>query len=69
MRVENWLFMSSPLPTLTMCLTYVMIVTVWGPNYMKNRPAFQFRNLLVFYNLFQVIFSAWIFFMVCDEEF
>ena len=63
-RVENWLFMSSPLSTLAICLTYVMLVKVWGPAYMKNRPAFQFRRTLVIYNALQVIFSTWLFYEV-----
>lgn len=63
-RVEGWLFLSSPLPTLLMCLSYVLLVKVIGPAYMKNRPAFEFRNTLVVYNFFQVIFSAWLFYEV-----
>lgn len=63
-RVENWLFMSSPLSTLFICLTYVMLVKVWGPAYMKDRPAFQFRRTLVIYNAIQVIFSTWLFYEV-----
>lgn len=63
-RVENWLFMGSPLSTLFICLTYVMLVKVWGPAYMKNRPAFQFRRTLVVYNAIQVIFSTWLFYEV-----
>lgn len=41
-----------------------MIVKVWGPAYMKNRPAFQFRNTLVIYNFIQVVFSTWLFYEV-----
>lgn len=63
-RVENWLFMSSPLSTLAICLSYVMIVKVWGPAFMKNRPAFQFRRTLVIYNAIQVLFSTWLFYEV-----
>jgi hypothetical protein len=62
--VENWLFMGSPLSTLAICLSYVMLVKVWGPAYMKNRPAFQFRRTLVIYNAIQVIFSTWLFYEV-----
>jgi hypothetical protein len=64
-RVENWLFMSSPLSTLFICLSYVMIVKVWGPAFMKNRPAFQFRRTLVIYNFIQVVFSTWLFYEIC----
>ena len=63
-RVEDWLFMSSPLQTLSICLSYVMIVKVWGPYFMKDRPAFQFRRLLIVYNFVQVVFSTWLFYEV-----
>jgi Na+/melibiose symporter-like transporter len=56
--------MGSPLSTLAICLSYVMLVKVWGPAYMKNRPAFQFRRTLVIYNAIQVIFSTWLFYEV-----
>jgi len=61
-RVENWLFMSSPMSTLSICLTYVMIVKVFGPWFMKDRPAYEFRRLLIFYNFAQVVFSTWLFY-------
>lgn len=41
-----------------------MLVKVWGPAYMKDRPAFQFRRTLVIYNAIQVIFSTWLFYEV-----
>ena len=56
--------MSSPLPTLVICLTYIMIVKIWGPNYMKNRPAFQLYNALILYNFVQVLVSAYSFYGV-----
>ncbi|XP_011173726.1 elongation of very long chain fatty acids protein AAEL008004 isoform X2 [Solenopsis invicta] len=61
-RTTNWLLMSSPFPTLFICLTYVYVVKVLGPKLMENRKPFQFKNTLVVYNLFQVIFSAWLFY-------
>ncbi|CAL4062208.1 unnamed protein product [Meganyctiphanes norvegica] len=61
-RVDDWFMMSSPFPSLITCLTYVFIVKVAGPYYMKNRPPVNMRNILVAYNAFQVIFSAWIFY-------
>jgi elongation of very long chain fatty acids protein 7 len=56
--------MSSPFPTLFICLTYVYIVKVLGPKLMENRKPFQLRRPLILYNLFQVIFSAWLFYEV-----
>lgn len=80
--------MSSPFPTLAVCLTYVYIVKVsvgrrsshltykpligvtilWlqvlGPRLMENRKPMQLKNALIVYNLFQVIFSSWLFYEV-----
>ncbi|XP_044726822.1 elongation of very long chain fatty acids protein AAEL008004-like isoform X2 [Chrysoperla carnea] len=61
-RTTNWFLMSSPFPTLAICLTYVYIVKVLGPKLMENRKPFQLQNTLVVYNLFQVIFSSWLFY-------
>ena len=60
-RVDDWLLMSSPWPTAGLCLLYYYIIRVAGPNYMKNREPFNIQNIVVFYNLFQTIFSIWIF--------
>lgn len=63
-RTTNWLLMSSPFPTLFICLSYVYGVKVLGPKIMENRKPFQLKDTLVVYNLFQVIFSAWLFYEV-----
>lgn len=63
-RVDGWLFMDSPWPTFLMCVGYVILVKVIGPRYMENRPPFELRRLLVFYNAAQVIFSTWLFYEV-----
>ncbi|XP_043687001.1 elongation of very long chain fatty acids protein AAEL008004-like isoform X2 [Vespula pensylvanica] len=61
-RTTNWLLMRSPFPTLFICLTYIYIVKVLGPKLMENRKPFQLTNVLIVYNLLQVIFSAWLFY-------
>ncbi|XP_054001058.1 elongation of very long chain fatty acids protein AAEL008004-like isoform X1 [Hylaeus anthracinus] len=61
-RTTNWFMMSSPFPTLFICLTYVYVVKVLGPKLMENRKPFQLNNILVMYNLFQMVFSAWLFY-------
>jgi hypothetical protein len=60
-RLDGWFLMSSPLPTALICLTYVYLVKVWGPNFMKERKAFDITNFLIGYNLIQVIISSYIF--------
>ncbi|XP_060528332.1 elongation of very long chain fatty acids protein 7-like [Cylas formicarius] len=61
-RVKDWFLMSSPFPTLFMCLTYVYIVKVLGPKLMENRKPMELKNVLIAYNLVQVIFSVWLFY-------
>jgi GNS1/SUR4 family len=56
--------MSSPLPTLSICLSYVYIVKVLGPKFMENRKPFELRRVLIAYNAFQVLFSTWLFYEV-----
>ena len=63
-RVDDWIFISSPLHTLVTCFIYIMIVKFWGPNYMKNRSALPIRNLVIIYNFLQVLSSAWNFIKV-----
>jgi hypothetical protein len=63
-RTDNLLLMSSPLPTILICMTYVYLVKVWGPNYMKNREPMNIQKFLVGYNFFQVLLSLYIFVQV-----
>uniref|UniRef100_A0A1L8DY78 Elongation of very long chain fatty acids protein n=2 Tax=Nyssomyia neivai TaxID=330878 RepID=A0A1L8DY78_9DIPT len=61
-RVQDWPLMSSPLPTMAICLFYAYFSKVMGPRIMANRKPMNLRNILVVYNLIQTIFSAWIFY-------
>lgn len=54
--------MSSPLPTLVICLFYAYFSRVLGPKLMENRKPFTMRKVLIYYNMFQTLFSAWIFY-------
>lgn len=60
-RVDGWLLLDSPLPTIAICITYVFLVKVWGPNYMKDRKPMNITKFLVVYNAFQVALSTYIF--------
>ncbi|KAH8284050.1 hypothetical protein KR054_008713 [Drosophila jambulina] len=61
-RTKDWPMMSSPFPTLAVCLTYVYLVKVLGPRWMENRKPLHLQNTLVMYNAIQVVFSAWLFY-------
>ncbi|XP_034946031.1 elongation of very long chain fatty acids protein AAEL008004-like [Chelonus insularis] len=60
-RVNNWFLMSSPFPTLFICLSYAYFVKVLGPKIMENRKPFTLRKVLLVYNFFQVLLSTWLF--------
>jgi hypothetical protein len=63
-RVADWPMMSSPVPTLALCLFYAYFSRSLAPRLMENRKPMDLRNILIFYNLFQTIFSTWIFYEV-----
>lgn len=60
-RVKDHFLMSGPLPTLMICLTYVIIVKYLGPKFMENRKPFDLKNTMIVYNVFQVILSSYLF--------
>lgn len=58
-RSDPWPLMSSIWPTTFICIAYVYVVKVAGPNFMKNREPYNIKGLMILYNLFQTGFSAW----------
>ena len=60
-RVSDWMLMSSPLATVILCLTYLLIVRVLGPLFMANREPYDLKYPMLAYNLFQTLFNGWIF--------
>uniref|UniRef100_A0A1B0C376 Elongation of very long chain fatty acids protein n=1 Tax=Glossina palpalis gambiensis TaxID=67801 RepID=A0A1B0C376_9MUSC len=56
--------MSSPFPTLIVCVFYAYFVKVIGPRLMENRKPFRLQNTLVIYNAIQVVLSLWIFYEI-----
>ncbi|KOC68911.1 Elongation of very long chain fatty acids protein [Habropoda laboriosa] len=61
-RTTNWFLMSSPFPTMFICMGYIYAVKVLGPKLMENRKPFQLKNALIYYNMFQMLFSTWLFY-------
>jgi len=65
-RVDDWMFMSSPWPVLAICAVYYYVVRIAGPRFMKDRPPYDIKNIMIVYNLFQTFFSLWIFLKTCS---
>lgn len=61
-RTTNWFLMSSPFPTIGICLSYALMVKFIGPILMKNQKPFKIKNIHLVYNFMHLMFSAWIFY-------
>ena len=58
-RVKDWLWMQSPLPTISLILLYLLFVR-FGPRFMKDRPAFEMKTFLFFFNAAIVVFYVYL---------
>ena len=67
-RMDGLPLLSSPVYTALICLTYVYLVTIAGPNYMKDRKPMNIKSFLIIYNGFQVLLSAYIFVQVTKNN-
>lgn len=56
--------MDTPIPTAAFILCYLAWVVVIGPLYMRDRKPFNLKNTLIYYNAFQVLLSAYMFYEV-----
>ncbi|XP_050400450.1 elongation of very long chain fatty acids protein 7 [Patella vulgata] len=59
-RVDGWVLMSSPWPSILICVAYFIFVRL-GPTFMANRKPMDLKNLLLVYNFSMVILSGYIF--------
>ncbi|CAG2101849.1 unnamed protein product [Medioppia subpectinata] len=57
----DWPLMGSPIPILTLILSYIYFVKVLGPMWMKDKTPFRIEGLIVVYNIVMVFTSAFIF--------
>ncbi|KAF7279822.1 hypothetical protein GWI33_006705 [Rhynchophorus ferrugineus] len=60
-RTHDLLFVKSPLPILGILTLYLLFVLKWGPEYMKNKKPYEMKNVLMIYNLTQVLCNFYMF--------
>ena len=60
-RVDSWPLMYSIWPTTFICVAYVYLVKVVGPKFMEKREPYNIKKIMIVYNLFQTLFSFWMF--------
>ncbi|KAJ8984838.1 hypothetical protein NQ317_013039 [Molorchus minor] len=63
--VDSWPLMQSPVPVICILIVYLYFVLKLGPDMMEKRPPMKLNNVLIAYNAYQVIFSAWL----CSQVF
>jgi elongation of very long chain fatty acids protein 7 len=61
-RVKEFPLMDTPIPTAAFILCYLAWVVVIGPLYMRDRKPYSLKNTLIYYNAFQVLLSAYMFY-------
>ena len=65
-RTNDWFLIKSPMPGLSIMATYLYFVLSWGPRYMQHRKPYNLTNLLIVYNMAQVVISIFLFYEVCS---
>lgn len=63
-RTDDFLLVNTPLPVLGLLGLYYYFVTDFGPRFMKDRPAFNLKKIIIVYNVGQILLNAHIFFQV-----
>jgi hypothetical protein len=59
--------MGTPVQLITIIAFYLLLIYQLGPNFMKKRKTFEFKKILVGYNILQIFFNLGIFIMVSEQ--
>nr|CAD7398518.1 unnamed protein product [Timema cristinae] len=59
-RVQQWFFLGSPLPIVSIIVAYLYIVLVAGPKFMENRNPHSLKKIIAAYNIFQLFANSFI---------
>ncbi|KAJ6642149.1 Elongation of very long chain fatty acids protein 1 [Pseudolycoriella hygida] len=58
--VDGLPLVNSPHLVFLILFFYVYLVMKWGPNFMRNRPAYDLKMVILFYNLSQIYFNFYL---------
>ncbi|XP_067008065.1 very long chain fatty acid elongase AAEL008004 [Anabrus simplex] len=65
-RVAEWFLNRDPSLPILLLTSYILFVFWLGPRFMKDRKPFKLTNVLMVYNLIQIVFNAMMFVMLMD---
>ena len=51
---------ASPMPTIILTVAYLYFVKIAGPRWMKHKPAYSLRKLMIIYNFLMVAVSTYL---------
>ena len=60
--IHYWWYLLYILTIFNHMLTCIFLSKILGPSIMKDRPAYNLKKTIMFYNLFQVLFSGYVFY-------
>lgn len=63
-RMKSYPLLDSPLPILCILAAYMYFVLYLGPKIMKNREPFNIKNIIVVFNIIQIVTCSFIVFQV-----
>ncbi|CRK92336.1 CLUMA_CG005853, isoform A, partial [Clunio marinus] len=66
-RISKYFLMQSPFPILGISLGYLFIVKIVLPKYMKNRKAFDIKNILLVFNVWHMCANVGIFYYLASS--
>ncbi|XP_023951052.1 elongation of very long chain fatty acids protein [Bicyclus anynana] len=57
-RTNGFFLVASPVPLMVIMFLYHQFVRHWGPAYMENRQPYVLKNIIIVYNIIQIILSG-----------
>jgi len=60
-RVKGWALVDNEPGMIIISVTYIFFSMTWGPRLMEGRSPMQLKKIMIVYNAFQVVFSAYMF--------
>ncbi|KAL1490972.1 hypothetical protein ABEB36_011639 [Hypothenemus hampei] len=63
-RVSHFPLMDSPFPVIIIIFFWFKFILQWGPNYMKTRPPMELKQLMIVYNIIQIVVNTYLFFYI-----
>ncbi|KYB29213.1 Elongation of very long chain fatty acids protein AAEL008004-like Protein [Tribolium castaneum] len=57
--IKNKPLLNSPFPSLAFLATYLLLIYVVLPQYMKNKEPYKLKTIILLYNLFQIVFCTY----------